>query len=678
LWHQLFDPQRAVRPDSVRTQLHVRLDRGALPADPQAAYVQAQAQSNNIEVRQAGNAAVANNLAARLDGVRADALYARVLFLFLGAPGIVLAMLVTLAVTASGADRRRREQALLRIRGASPGTLVRLSAWEAAGLGGAGVLLGLLLGALTVRFLWQVSDTASALPWFVLAALLGLLLAGAAFMLPAWREATRSTVTAARSEFGPRREPLWKRAWLDVVLLVIGAGVFWRVAHTGYQIVLATEGVAQTSVHYEAFLAPFLLWLGAGLLWIRLAGLALRRGTTRLAALVPGARALAPLIGASIARQHRRIAAATALVSLAFAFATATAIFNTTYDRQARVDAELTNGADVAVTGSTEAPAGLLLKELRAIHGVVEAQPLMHRLAYVGSDLQDLFGVDAQQIGRVTTLADAYFDNHDAAATMDLLRRTPDGLLVAAETVNDFQLKRGDQINLRLQNAQDHQYHPVPFHYIGTVHEFPTAPKDAFLVANADYLARQTGSPAAEVVLLRSAGDIASVGRAARAIASRTAGAKVTTLGETQALISSSLTAVDLRRLTRLELGYSVLLIAAIAGVVLGLNLAERRRSFAILTALGARSSQVGAFLWSEGLLTVLAGMLLGTATGFVIAKALVTILAGVFDPPPEALVVPWGYLALTAGTALACATLAIRLMQRLAARPDLEQLRGR
>jgi putative ABC transport system permease protein len=677
LWHQLFDPQRAVRPDSVRTQLHVRLDRGALPADPQAAYVQAQAQSNNIEVRQAGNAAVANNLAARLDGVRADALYARVLFLFLGAPGIVLAVLVTLAVTASGADRRRREQALLRIRGASPGTLVRLSAWEAAGLGGAGVLLGLLLGALTVRLLWQVSDTALALPWFMLGALLGLLLAGAAFMLPAWREATLSTVAAARSEFGPRREPLWKRTWLDVVLIAIGAGVFWRVAHTGYQIVLATEGVAQTSVHYEAFLAPFLLWLGAGLLWIRLAGLALRRGTTPLAARLPGAGALAPLIGASIARQHRRIAAATALVSLAFAFATATAIFNTTYDSQARVDAELTNGADVAVTGSTQAPAAPLLQALRAIPGVVEAQPLMHRLAYVGSDLQDLFGVDAKQIGRVTTLADAYFDNHDAAATMDLLRRTPDGVLVAAETVNDFQLKMGDEINLRLQNAQDHQYRPVRFHYIGTVKEFPTAPKDSFLVANADYLARQTGSPAAEVVLLRSAGDIESVGQTARAIAAGT-GAKVTTLGETQTVISSSLTAVDLRRLTRLELGYSVLLIAAIAGVVLGLNLAERRRSFAILTALGARSSQVGAFLWSEGLLTVLAGMVLGTATGFVIAKALVAILAGVFDPPPEALVVPWGYLALTAVTALGCAALAIRLMQRLAARPDLEQLRGR
>ena len=47
-WHALFDPQRSVRPDSVRTQLHVRLDHAALAADPGAAYVQAQGLANNV------------------------------------------------------------------------------------------------------------------------------------------------------------------------------------------------------------------------------------------------------------------------------------------------------------------------------------------------------------------------------------------------------------------------------------------------------------------------------------------------------------------------------------------------------------------------------------------------------------------------------------------------------
>ena len=95
--------------------------------------------------RIAGSGSVADNLAARLDGARGDALYARVLFLFLGTPGALLAALLTLAVTASGGARRRQEQALLRTRGASSPQLLRLAGFEALGVGMAGIIFGFLL-----------------------------------------------------------------------------------------------------------------------------------------------------------------------------------------------------------------------------------------------------------------------------------------------------------------------------------------------------------------------------------------------------------------------------------------------------------------------------------------------------------------------------------------------------
>lgn len=678
MWHTLFDEQRSSRPDTVRTQLHVRLSRTALPSDPGTAYLQAVSLASAVALKVPGDAAFANNLAARLSSVRGDALYARVLFLFLGAPGVVLALLVTLSVTASGADRRRREQSLLRIRGASASTIVRLAAWEAAAIGVTGVLLGLLMATLTARWLWQLSSPALMAPWFVLAAVLGFALAIAAVVIPSWRLANESTVAAARMEFLNLRPPLWQRTYVDFIMLAVGAFVYWNVARSGYNVVVASEGVAQVSVHYEAFLGPLCLWIGAGLLWVRLGSFLLRHGVSRLVSWLPGAGTMAPLIGASLSRQSGRIGMATAMVALAFAFATATAIFNTTYDSQSRVDAVLTNGADVTVTGTSQAPAGALLESLKTIPGVATAEPLMHRLAYVGADLQDFYGVDAKRIGIVTTLANAYFANHDAVQTMAALQRTPDGVLVSEETAKEFQLKLGDEINLRLQNAADRKYRVVRFHFVGIVKEFPSAPKDAFLVGNADYLASQTGLSVAEVVLLRTSGDAEKVGASARLMAVKFPGIKVTTLGETQATISSSLTAVNLYRLTRLELGFAVLLIAGIAGVVLGLNLAERKRNFVLLAALGAQPAQIGAFLWSEGLFTVLVGMLLGTATGFGIAKTLVAILAGAFDPPPEALVVPWLYLAIAGGVALICASLAITMMQKLSARPDLETLRAR
>ena len=115
--------------------------------------------------------------------------------------------------------------------------------------------------------------------------------------------------------------------------------------------------------------------------------------------------------------------------------------------------------------------------------------------------------------------------------------------------------------------------------------------------------------------------------------------------GDTQTLISSSLTAVDLRGLTRLELSFAFILLAAASGLVLALGLAERRRTFAILSALGAKSAQLGAFLWSEGLFVLVSGAVVGLLTGFGVAEMLVKVLTGVFDPPPEALSVPWSYL---------------------------------
>jgi putative ABC transport system permease protein len=436
--------------------------------------------------------------------------------------------------------------------------------------------------------------------------------------------------------------------------------------------------VAQTSVHYETFLAPLCLWIGAGLLWLRLSRWILGPGHSLVAALLaPFSAALAPIIAASLSRQQRRMARGVALVALAFAFATATAIFNSTYNAQSRVDAELTNGADVTLTGTTSHPAGKLLSGLKALPGVVTAEPMMHRFAYVGADLQDMFGINPATIGKLTTISNAYFTNHDAAKSLALLAETPDGVFVSQETVDDFQLQQGDRLNLRLQNASDHQYHVVPFRFIGIVREFPTAPKDSFLVANANYIARQTGANAGEVVLLRTSGDTDTVAAAVRKIAATQGGTKVTTLGETQALISSSLTAVDLRGLTALELAFSVLMIAGVTGLVLALGLAERRRSFTILSALGATPHQLGAFLWGEGLFIVVGGAIMGTAVGFGIAYALASLLSGVFDPPPETLSVPWLYVTVALVTAMVCGSVAIAGTLALSKKPDLEALRG-
>ena len=661
-WHALFDAQRALRPDSVQRQVHVRLAHETLPADPLRAYTEVTQRANNVEARVAGSAVIGDSLAAKLLGAQADALYARVLFLFLGVPGVVLAALLTFAVAASGAGRRANDRALLRLRGATTAHILRFGVIEALVVAAGGLAAGVVLDLLALRSVVTAHPV-----WLGVAAVAGALLALIALAGPAWWESRRTTAARAHAPVGRGGAPGWERLYLDVVLLAGGGLAFWQTASSGYQVVLAPEGVPQATVHYDAFLAPLLLWIGAALLASRLWRIVLLRGRRALAAMLAGvAGNLADLVAASLSRQHRLVTRGMLLAGLAFAFGVSTAVFNATYAAQSRVDAELTNGADVAVTGQTAAPPSRDIEALRRIPGVRAAEPMQHRFAFVGNDLQDLYGIDPRTIARAAPMSNAFFGNNDAAASLSALQRIPDGVLVSEETVQTYQLRPGDTLRLRLQDARTHQYVAVPFHFAGVAREFPTAPHDSFLVANADYVAAQTHTDAAEIVLIRAGGDVAGVAAAARAVVAPLPGAAVTDITAIQRKIGSTLTAVDLRGLTAIELLFALIFVAAATGLMLALGFSERLRTFAVLAALGAKNGQLAAFLAGEAAAVVVVGALFGIALGFGVAQMLVVVLTGVFDPPPSALTVPWPYVI---GLVIAAATstaLAVALVLRI------------
>lgn len=680
-WQRLFDVVAETRPDSVRSQVHVRLS-PALPQDPSAAFANVITRANNLEARLAGAGVVGDNLAARLDGARADSLYAQLLFLFLGIPGVLLAGLITWVVGAAGADRRRREQSLLRVRGAAPRLLVRLGAAEALVVGAAGVALGLGGAALAGRLAFGTArfggTTRQAVIWACVSAATGIGLAFGAIVGPAWRDARTLTARAASAPVGRRGKPLWARMYLDVVSIAAGALVYWQVVKSGYRVVLAPEGVPTLSVSYVSFLAPLLLWLGAALFAWRVASGILTRGRSVLAsATKPLARGLSGVVAASMSRQQRLLSRGLTIVALTAAFAVSTSIFNSTYAAQARVDAQLTNGADVMAT--TVAAAGLpaaALAEVRTLPGVVNAEAMQHRFAYVGNDLQDLYGIDPRTIDRATPMSDAFFANGDAKAALELLASRPDAILVSDETVLDFQLQPGDLLRLRLQFASDHAYHVVAFHYVGIVREFPTAPRDSFLVANASYVARTTGSAAWQTLLIRTAGSPPTVAGQVLSVLGPASGATVQDIVTQQRITLSSLTAVDLSGLTRLELAFAFVLGAAATGLVLALGLAERRRTFAIASALGARTRQLAAFVWSEAVFVSVGGIVLGALTGWGLSYVIVKILTGVFDPPPEHLSIPWSYLVALGLVIAAAVVTAAAGMIRATRRPAVEIVR--
>jgi putative ABC transport system permease protein len=674
-------PLARVRPDLVVTQIHTALSR-ALPGAPSAAFAEVSGRARNLETKLAGGGLVGDNLGSALDQARRDALYAQLLFLFLGVPGAILAGLVTASIASAGADRRRRDAALLRTRGASTRRLVAVALGETALAGGAGVAAGLgaalVIGSTTFGTTSFGASTLAAILWAVGAAVAGLAIAGLAITLPAWRDARSLTVAGQRAAVGRRdRAPWWVRSGLDFLALAGSGLVYWQASRNGYNLVLAPEGVPQISVNWYALAAPVLAWIGAGLLSYRLADLILVRGRTPLAALLrPIGGQLAATVAATMGRQRRLLASAVALVALTAAFAASTAAFNATYQQQAEADARLSNGADVTVTespGVVVGPGGAAT--LAKIPGVRSIEPLQHRFAYVGADLQDLYGVRPQSILAAGKLQDGWFQGGSAKQLVDALRARPDNLLVSAETVKDFQLQPGDTLRLRLQNGATSQLRTIPFHYVGVAKEFPTAPKDSFMVANQQYVAQATGSDAVGAFLLQTDGtDPATVGQRVRSRLGTSAA--VTDIVSQRKVVGSNLTAVSLGGLTRVELAFALILAIAASGLALGLGFNERRRTFAIASALGAKSRQLGAFVWGESAFVTIGGLVLGAAIATALTEMLIKILTGVFDPPPDFLSIPWTYLAGVLGLTVAAVAAAGALTLRALRRPAIEELR--
>ena len=671
-WQELFGQQLQDLPQTAQRQIHASFKTTNLPQDPVEAYVQATGLSNNLLATLAGEGVVTNNLAARLDGVRQDSLFAKVLFLFLGVPGAVVAMLLTVILVQSTSERRRQEIGLLQLRGFKREKILGFTGLEGIIMGLIGGLLGMGLASLIAGYWLHIPARESRLVWLVPTGLLGLSVSWAVVEVPAYfllRNPVSENLTTSQKNAG--QNPAWKRLWIDVVFLAIAAAILWQSALTGYQVVTAPEGVPTANVDYKTYLAPALLWIGGALLLMRASSFWLRAAATQPGALItPLAGNFAGLAAASMAHERARVTKGIVLVALAVSFASSTAIFNSTYQQQAAVDASLTNGADVAVTGTIDQPASQVSDKIKGLPGVAAIQHMQHRFAYVGTDLQDLYGIDPTHIGEATPMSDAYFENGNAAATLQQLQMIENGILVSDETVKDFQLKMGDQINLRLRNASDNAYHVVPFTFIGVVREFPTAPRDSFLVANASYVAKQTGIANAETLLIKSAIAPHDLATAITKALPTTMPVKVSDVSEASHRIGSSLTAVDLHGLTTLELAFALPLVAGALGLVFALGLAERQRNFAILRAVGANAKQLGVFIWSEAVVIYIIGVTAGLALGWLLAWVLVKLTTHVFDPPPDALAVPWAYLALLVISGFASMVCAVLLQLRKRSEP--------
>ncbi|TML18783.1 MAG: ABC transporter permease [Actinobacteria bacterium] len=621
-------------------QVQVQVDPRALTGSPAHALGAATHLRNRVERSLPGQVQFVDNLADGLNSAAGDALYAETLYILLAVPGALVALGLAYLAALGTVDRDRRDLALLRARGAAR----RVP--HAVGLSGA--LIGATFGVC------------------VAIAFVGAFVARMAASVVAFRGAVAEARTGAKRP----RTPLWQRLYVDVAALVVSGLVYWLTARNGFSAVVSPDSNPTLSLSVYMFLAPALLWLGVALLLVRLRGSVFAWLTARAA----GKRA-STLRGFLLASASRRAAAVNRgllLVGLLLAFGVELGIFSATYDQQVRIDAQLTLGADVVAT----APPGVisshgLERRVARLPGVAATTPVDHTYAYVGPDLQDTFGIDTPTVGKATGLRDSYFLGGTAAQTIGRLQRTRDGILVSKETITDYSLGVGDLLKLRVLDKNTGRFHVALFHVVGIVQEFPSAPRDSFMVANRPYLQSVTHDPGPNVLFIKANGDPITVAHRVAA-ATRQDGAIVKNIRQQTAQTVSSITTVDLSGISRIEEAFAIGLAAAAMILLVAVGMAERRQELATMAAVGASTREVAAFLWTEVALVLVAGLALAAFLGWLLAEMLVALLQHVFDPPPDHLAAPWLFLGSLAGATVVGALLAAFAARRGIARLPL------
>jgi len=643
-------------------QVQAQVDPHSLTGDPSHALQRATQIKNAVERSLPGQVQFVDNLSDNLTIASGDALYAETLYIMLALPGALIALGLAYLAALGTVERDRRDLTLLRARGASQRGLLALAAIESLVVG---ILAGVTGAAIALGALRLVGVGHIPLGTYRMATTVGscvglAFLGAAAARLGTGVKVLRGTVAAGRHSVQRQGKPLWQRLYLDFLALGVSGLVYWWTSRNGFSAVVSPDSNPTLTLSVYMFLAPALLWLGAALLLVRLRG----GFMTWLARRVARGRAssLPSFLLASAGRRGAAINRGLLVVGLLLAFGVNLGVFAATYDQQARVDAQLTLGADVVAT----APPGAVAKQhldqkIAHVSGVAGTTTVLHSYAYVGPDLQDTFGVDAASLLRGTSLRDSYFLGGTAAETLDRLRARPDGIIVSKETITDYSLGFGDLLKLRVIDRQTGRVHVAPFHIVGIVQEFPSAPRDSFMVANQTYLLRVTHDQGPNVVFAKVHGNSSAVGKRVAATV-KSSGAIVKDITKQTAKTVSSITTVDLSGISRIEEAFALLLAAGAMGLFVALALVERRHEFATMTALGASLKEVSAFLWSEAALVLAAALALAALLGWLLAEMLVAMLQHVFDPPPDHLAAPWTFLLGLGGAAIAGGVVATAL----------------
>ncbi|MEO7837300.1 MAG: FtsX-like permease family protein, partial [Acidimicrobiales bacterium] len=334
-------------------EIDIGVERERLDADPGTALRQTEQIGAAVTAVADRQDFLLDNISNTLMVARGDADVAKRLFLFLGIPGGLLAAMLAAYAGNVLAGAQRREQATLRIRGASRRHLLAMLALRVSCITVVGAILGVALGyASAVAVIGNHTLTRAATGQLVtsgvLGTLIGLLATGAALYVTGRRSIDRE-INGDRSRLAVRT-PVWRRYRLDMIgVLVVAAATVMAARASAFDGVPGSVYVGRSvSLPLALLCLPIAAWIAGGLLAGRGFGWLLR---ARHATAPPSfARPLQLLYRLSLRRRSWAVAEAAVMIGLIVALGTSLAVFTASYDQAKASDARYVTGSDLRIS----------------------------------------------------------------------------------------------------------------------------------------------------------------------------------------------------------------------------------------------------------------------------------------------------------------------------------------
>ncbi|MDP9185075.1 MAG: ABC transporter permease, partial [Actinomycetota bacterium] len=553
----------------------VLLDRGPLHADPATALEQTTAITRSIDQIGPDQGYVIDNISNALAVASVDAAAGRRMFLFLGLPGAMLAAFLAAYAGSILAATERREHATLRVRGADRGHLRAIVLTKALVIACVGSIVGVALGLVSTAIVLGTNTLFAAtradlVGSTLVSAVVGMAVTAIALYVPA-RRSVRREVTEQRRAMRGTTSPMWRRIGLDVVLLAAAAAIEVAAIRRGALDPPTGSVYSGLAISLPTSLlpAPLLAWLGGLLLCVRsllaLASHAPRSSRGRFGAVVPG------ITSRSLRRRSGDLAGGILGLGLVVAFGAGLALFAATYDVAKAADTRFALGSDLRITPSVLSTSRPNASDapMFDVDGVAAVSPVVFDLenaVLIGPHNQqreNLAAIDPRTMPAVAPMPDQVFVDTTASDAMSALGGDPRGVLVDEETADDLSVDVDDRVGIILALGTKRETQER-FRVAGLFERFPGMPEGANLVLNLDRYREVTGVRPVDFFL--ASVDDHNAGGLARAVGSlqagpgRTTPIQISSTETTFAKDQSSLTAVNVNGLVRLNTFYALVM----------------------------------------------------------------------------------------------------------------------